>query len=87
MEAGYDDVIFILLFIHQKINLDQICHELDIKTTQLKKLINKLITWGLVDISEDGISYKLTVTGENIIKYSDDTRSSNEQICIPNSDK
>lgn len=69
MDSLYDEVVFVLLCIQQKLDLESINRELEVDFNRLEFLLKKLIKWGLVEVENNSILYTLTPEAENIIRY------------------
>ena len=69
MDSLYDEAVYVLLCIQQKLDLESISNELEIDYIRLEFLLKKLVKWGLVEIENNSILYTLTPEAENIIRY------------------
>ena len=65
----YSEIVFVLLCVHQRFDLETISEQLGIELDRLGKLLDNLVKWGLVEVGEKSVSYYLSNAGENIIKY------------------
>ena len=69
MDSLYNQAVYVLLCIQQRLDLESISSELEIDLDLLEFLLKKLFIWGLVDVDKDSIVYTLTPEAKNIIKY------------------
>jgi DNA-binding MarR family transcriptional regulator len=71
MDSTYDKIVYVLLCINQRLDPKITSEQREIDIGRLKELLDKLVYWGLVEVEQDSIVYKLSQAGQNILNYND----------------
>ena len=80
----YEKALFVLIGIQQSLDIESISRELAINIEQLEELLKSLVDWGLVSINETEITYTLTHTGKNIIRYNEEEQTVSKRTLVNN---
>jgi hypothetical protein len=77
MDSTYDKIVYVLLCINQRLDPKITSEQREIDIGRLKELLDKLVYWGLVEVEQDSIVYKLSQAGQNILNYNDNEPAMN----------
>ena len=80
----YEKALFVLIGIQQSLDIESISRELAINIEQLEEMLKSLVDWGLVSINETEITYTLTHTGKNIIRYNEEEQKIAKRTLVNN---